>query len=225
MALVLGRHHQAGVGRDRMKAGHFVEQCQIGVAHREAFQAGSGRALGLDHVVEARQTSLAFLSPSAPSRMPPSFMCTRPKVTPTRVMRWTATCREEGRGGQIDIGLGRLGHHLAILVQDSGAQHHQIDPAFVAVPFDRGLVIFEGDARQAPLDRAGQSSCKGPSETGPSSRRMPAPDHEKHHAATSAPTAQGGVADVMSLHIIGERQFQRGLSRDRKANHYRICWA
>ena len=65
--------------------------------------------------------------------------------------------------GAVNIKVGRPppSQVFAIAVEHFGAQHHQIDPAFVAGPFDRGLVVFEGDARKGLLNGGVQSSREG----------------------------------------------------------------
>ena len=94
---------------------------------------------------------------------------------------------QEGRGGQTDRRLGGAGDDAAPGIGDAGAQHHQVDPALVAAPFDGGLVIIQVDARQRVVNRPGQGAPQGPSDTGPHSRRRPAPATKNTMAATSTP--------------------------------------
>ena len=151
--------------------------------------AGGGRALGLDHVIEPGIDVVGLVAFGAQPDAAILHVHQRKLHAHQGDALDGELALQEGRGGQIDIGLGRLGHDFAVLVQDARAQHHQIDPALLPAPFDRGLVILQGDAGQGALDGAGQGSAAraparpAPPEAGCRRRRQKTPI-----AATSAPT-------------------------------------
>ena len=65
-----------------------------------------------------------------------------------RDARYDELALDERPRRQIDVGLRRLGDDAALGVEHARAEHDEIDAALVARPFDRCLVVFDGDARQ-----------------------------------------------------------------------------
>ncbi len=116
---------------------------------------------------------------------------------------------EEGRGGKIDVGLGGDGHRLAVLIQDAGAQNHQIDPVLLPVPLYCGFVILQGNAGQGALDCPRQGLLQGPQRHRTHQQPDACADDKKHNSGNDRADAERGMADVVGLNIIGKRQLQR----------------
>ncbi len=219
-----GRQRQAGFRRHHGQAGDFVEYGDMGIAHREALQRGGAGAFGLDHVIETLEDIV--LAPVA-FRAQPDAALLHMHQRQAHPHQGDALDHElapqERRRRQVDIGLGGFGHHQAVLVQHPGTQHHQIDAPFVPAPFDGGLVIFQGDAGQSPLDGVGQRPRQGTQRDRAHQQADARPDHKEHDRGHQHADAERGAADVMGLHIVGKRQLQRGLPRSRA--RYRACRA
>ncbi len=108
---------------------------------------------------------------------------------------------EQRTGREVDVGLRRLGDDAAFIVVDLGAQDHEVDPALVARPFDRGLVVAHSDAGQRLGQRVRQRVAEGPERDRPDQQADHRADGEEDHGRADAAGDERRAADVMCLDV------------------------
>ncbi len=155
-------HVERGARRHQEQAGGLVENGQARIAHGEALQRRGAVAL-VDDVAELLDDVVAALVGFDAEA---NAAIVHPHQRQLHADQGDAPHfempRQERPRRQVDIGLGGLGDDAAARIEHARAQDHQVDAALVPAPFDRGLVVFQGDAGQRLADGVGDGAAQRP---------------------------------------------------------------
>ena len=179
------------------------------IAHRETLQRGRPAAVAVDDLADLFNYVVATL---VGGDAKPQRAVHHPHQGELHAHQRDAAdheaARQQGPRRHVDVRLGRLGDDAAIGVEHPRPQHNQIDAAVVAAPFHRRLIVLQDDSRHGLANGVCDGAPQRPQRHRPHEQPQQRASRKEHNRRGDNTEAEGGTAEVMPFHEIGEGQIQ-----------------